>query len=131
MIDYITGGEYLNVTSSNGSKPYINKSSGQPMIGTVNYDPSIGMRVYDGNNWMTFGGGSATVNLTPNAISILKWAEKKMFEETEREHLAKTNPVVKNLLDQIKLKEDQLKMVETLLKSSGNEGVIQTKPLRF
>lgn len=64
MIDYITGGEYLNVTSSNGSKPYINKS-------------------------------------------------------------------FKDLLDQIKLKEDQLKMVETLLKSSGNEGVIQTKPLRF
>ena len=82
MIDYIMGGEYLTVTSNKGAQPYINKGSGQPMIGAVSYDSnSQSMKVYDGSTWMTVGGGSATVNLNGNAISIFKWAEQKMREE--------------------------------------------------
>ena len=67
MIDYISGGEYLVVTSNRGAQPYINKNSGQPMIGAVSYDPnSLGMKVYDGSSWMTVGGGTATINLSGN-----------------------------------------------------------------
>jgi hypothetical protein len=117
MIDYVVGGEYLNVTSNKGAQPYINMSSTQPMIGALSYDHnSQQMKVYDGNGWMTIGGGSATVNLSANAISILKWAEKKMFEEYERERLAETNPTIKDLIDQIKQKEEQIKVVQTLIK---------------
>jgi uncharacterized spore protein YtfJ len=122
MIDYIVGGEYLNVTSNKGAQPYINMSSSQPMIGALSYDHnSQNMKVYDGNGWMTIGGGSATVNLNPNAINILKWAEQKMLEEAERNKLAETNPAIKDLMNQIKDKEEQLKMVMTLIKSPGNE----------
>jgi hypothetical protein len=117
MIDYIVGGEYLNVTSNKGAQPYINMSSNQPMVGALSYDPSIGqMKVYDGNSWMSLGGGSASVNLNPNAIGILKWAEKKMLEEAERERLAETNPTIRDLMDQIKQKEEQLNIVLTLIK---------------
>ena len=84
MIDYVVGGEYLNVVSNKGAQPYINMSSSQPMIGALSYDHSSqSMKVYDGNGWMNIGGGSATVNLSPPAIIILRWAEKKMFEEQE------------------------------------------------
>lgn len=122
MIDYIVGGEYLNVTSNKGAQPYINMSSSQPMIGALTYDHnSQNMKVYDGNGWMNIGGGSATVNLSANAISILKWAEQKMLEEAERNELAKTNPAIKDLMNQIKDKEEQMKMVMTLIKSPGNE----------
>ena len=122
MIDYVVGGEYLNVTSHKGSMPYINMSSNQPMVGALSYDHgSQSMKVYDGSSWLTIGGGSATVNLSANAISILKWAEKKMAEEYERELLAETNPAIKDLVNQIKEKEEQIKMVQTLLKSPGNE----------
>ncbi len=122
MIDYVYGGEYLTVTSSKGAQPYINMSSSQPMIGAVSYDPSSqGMKVYDGSSWMTIGGGVANIQLTPNAISILKWVEKKMLEEAERNKLAETNPAIKDLVNQIKDKEEQLKMVMTLIKSPGNE----------
>ena len=111
------GGEYLNVTSNKGAQPYINMSSNQPMVGALSYDPSIGqIKVYDGNSWMSLGGGSATVNLNPNAIGILKWAEKKMREEAERERLAETNPTLRDLMDQIKQKEEQLSIVLTLIK---------------
>jgi hypothetical protein len=102
MIDYVIGGEYLNVVSNKGAQPYINMSSNQPMIGSMSYDPgSQQMKVYDGNGWMNIGGGSATVNLTPNAISILKWAERKMQEEYELQRLAESNPTVKDLVDQM------------------------------
>lgn len=123
MIDYIMGGEYLTVTSNKGATPYVNMSSNRPMVGALAYDHnSQSMKVYDGSSWMTVGGGSATVNLTGSAISALKWAEKKMQEEFERDRLAETNPAIKDLLNQIKEKEDQIKMVMTLLKSSGAEG---------
>jgi uncharacterized spore protein YtfJ len=115
MIDYVVGGEFMNVTSNKGATPYIN--TGSPITGMVSFDGSSQtMKVYDGSGWQTIGGGSAMVNLTPNAISILKWAEKKMFEEYERERLAETNPTIKDLIDQIKQKEEQIKVVQTLIK---------------
>jgi hypothetical protein len=124
MIDYVIGGEYLNVTSNKGAQPYINMSSSQPMIGALSYDHnSQQMKVYDGNGWMTIGGGSATVNLNPNAISALQWVERKMREEQERNRLAETNPAIKDLLDQIKEKEEQLKMVMTLINSPGDNEI--------
>lgn len=102
MIDYIMGGEYLSVTSSKGAQPYINKGSGQPMIGAMSYDSnSQSMKVYDGSTWMSVGGGSATVNLNGNAISILKWAERKMQEEYELLRLAESSPAIKDLVDQM------------------------------
>jgi len=123
MIDYLVGGEYLNVTSNKGAQPYINMSSNQPMVGALSYDPSIGqMKVYDGNSWMSLGGGSATVNLTPIAITVLKWAEKKMQEEAERERLSEINPAIRDLMNQIKEKEEQLRIVQTLIKEEEKVG---------
>jgi hypothetical protein len=117
MIDYIVGGEYLNVTSNKGAQPYINKTNGQPMTGAMSYDPgSQQMKVYDGDVWLSLGGGSAVVNLDPEAIRILNWAKERMQEEAERERLAETNPTIRDLMDQIKQKEEQLRIVQTLIK---------------
>ena len=115
MIDYVVGGEFMNVTSSKGATPYIHTS--QPMTGMVSFDGSSQtMKVFDGSSWQTIGGGSAMVNLTPNAISILKWAEKKMLEEAERNKLAETNPTIRDLVEQIKQKEEQISIVQALIK---------------
>jgi hypothetical protein len=117
MIDNVYGGEYLTVTSNKGAQPYINMSSNQPMIGALSYDPNIGhMKVYDGNGWMTIGGGTASINLTPNAVSILRWAEKKMQEEIEYEQLAKTNPTIKSIVDEINKYKNQIEMIKILMK---------------
>jgi hypothetical protein len=123
MIDYVHGGEFMNVTSTKGAIPYIS-SSGQPMTGAVTYDNSMqALRVYDGNGWQTIGGGSTSVNLNANAISILKWAEQKMLEEAKRNKLAETNPAIKDLVEQIKQKEEQIEMVQTLLNSPGHNEI--------
>ena len=119
MIDYIVGGEYLNVTSNRGAQPYINMND-QPMMGALSYDPgSHNMKVYDGNSWQMIGGGSATVNLTPNAIVILKWAEKKMFEEYELNRLCEQHPTIKDLVGEMKTSMDnyinKIEMVKALI----------------
>ena len=89
--------------------------------GQVRYNTSTQqMEVYDGSSWMTVGGGSATVNLNGNAISILKWAERKMQEEYELQALANSNPTIKDLVDQMNASilsyHDKIAMVKTLIK---------------
>lgn len=119
MIDYVVGGEFMNVLSSKGLTPHINTSN--PITGMVSYDgTNQSMKVYDGSSWMSLGGGSATVNLSYDAINILKWAQKKMLEEAERNKLAETNPAIKDLVEQIKQKEEQIDMIQTLLNSPGD-----------
>lgn len=121
MIDTIYGGEYLAVTSSRGATPYINQYQNQPMTGAVSYDNSNQMmKVFDGNGWQTIGGGSANISLTGNAIAAIRWAEKKMHEEQMLEQQAQENPAIRDLVEQIKQKQEQIKMVQTLLKSSGD-----------
>jgi hypothetical protein len=116
MIDYVYGGEFLAVTSSKGAQPWVNMSSTQPMIGALAYDHnSQSMKVHDGNSWLTVGGGVANIHLTQNAISILKWAEQKMLEEAERNKLAETTPAIRDLMEQIKEKEEQICMIQTLI----------------
>ena len=120
MIDYIVGGEYLNVTSNKGAQPYISTSSGQTMVGALSYDPgSHKMKVYDGNSWQTIGGGTAIVNLNQNAIAILKWAEKKMFEEQELQALCNTNPTIKDIVSEMQTTMDnyinKIEMVKALI----------------
>jgi len=127
MIDYVVGGEYLNVTSNKGAQPYISMSSGQPMTGAMTYDPgSQQMKVYDGNSWMTIGGGSATVNLTPNAISILKWAEKKMFEEQELKALCEKHPTINDIVVEMRTTMDnyinKIEMVKALIQKEETIG---------
>lgn len=118
MIDYVIGGEYLNVVSNKGATPYINQT--QPITGMVSYDGSSqSMKVFDGSSWQTVGGGQATVNLAPNAIAILKWAEQKMFEEQELLALCEKHPSIKDLVFQMRSSIDnyinKIEMVKTLI----------------
>lgn len=120
MIDYVVGGEYLVVTSNKGAQPYINMSSNHSMMGTLSYDSnSSTMKVYDGSGWQTLGGGSATVTLTQNAITILKWAEKKMFEEQELKFLCDKHPAIKDLVGEMRTSMDnyinKIEMIKTLI----------------
>ena len=116
MIDNVLGGEFLNVYSNKGYVPYIPPSN-LPMQGTVSYDSNTNnMKVYDGSSWQTISGGTANINLTSSAIEVLKWAEKKMQEEREYEHLASINPTIKSLLDEMNKYKNQIKMVKILMK---------------
>lgn len=99
-----------------------NFSSNTVMTGQMIYDfNDQQMKVYDGQYWQTIPTGYATVELTYDAESLLDWARQKRNEDLETARLAKDNPTIQDLVEQIKLKQDQLKMVVTLLNSPGNE----------
>jgi hypothetical protein len=118
-----TGGRYLQVIG--GSTPtYVNKSynSNTFMQGDMRYDfDSQCMKVWDGQSWQSMVSGMATIELTYEAQSLLDWARKKKDEEHLLEKQAEENPAIKDLVEQIKLKQEQIKMVQTLLNSPGND----------
>ena len=101
--------------------PYVNMSNTQPMVGMLGYDASSqNMKVYDGNGWQTLGGGSATVNLSTDAINALKWVQRKMQEEQELNALCASNPTIKDLVDQMNSDianyQHKIAMVKALIK---------------
>lgn len=120
-----TSGRYLQVMGGTSST-YINKSynSNSNMQGSMMYDlESQCIKVFDGSSWQTLIGSHATVELTYEAQSLLDWAAKKKNEEMLLEKQAQESPAIKDLVDQIKQKQEQIKMVQTLLNSPGDNAI--------
>lgn len=125
MIDYVYGGEYMNVTSNKGATPYVTQL-GTPMVGSITYDSSTqSTKVFDGYTWQILGGGSAMINLNPTAISILKWAESKMREEQEMQDLCIQHPTIKDIVDQMNSSiagyQSKIEMIKILIKEEKSE----------
>ena len=117
----------LQVTGGTVST-YINGYSGAQCVGNMRYNTtSQKTEVFDGNNWIQLNMGTVSVGLSSEVESLLDWARKKRNEEYELERLAETNPTIKDLVNQIKIKQEQIKMVQTLLNSPG-DGAVQVKP---
>jgi hypothetical protein len=128
MIKNITAsGKYVQVSGGSGST-YVGNNSGAQGVGNLRYNTvTQNIEIYDGFTWVVMNTGYPSIGLTGEAESLLDWARKKRDEEFERDRLAQSNPAIKDLLNQVKEKEDQIKMVMTLLKSPGHEEV-QTSP---
>lgn len=129
MIKNISGGQYIQVMGGSTSYPYVNMSNAS--AGMLRYNGNNqNMEVYDGTSWMTISGNSSMVDLSNDAKELLEWARIKRAEEIERDRLAKSNPAIKDLMKQISDKEEQIKMVMTLIKSPGHESEerVQSSP---
>ena len=108
---------FLTVSGGNPGSTYIGNYSNSPGVGNMRYNPSNqNIEVYDGSTWIILSAHHANINLSDEAVSLLEWARKKRNEELELERLAETNPAIKDLVNQIKDKEEQIKIVQTLLK---------------
>ena len=118
MINNIYGsGEFLNVQTYAGS-PYVNISS--LSAGQVRYDPtSRSMQVYDGASWVMLA-SSAEVKLSPGAEEILRWSRAKMEEERNWRVMAEKNPTIRDAYEKFKQAEEQLKIVEALVKDNAS-----------
>ena len=112
----ITSGKYMSVTETHTSN-YINNYSGAQGVGNLRFNTvNQNTEVYDGSTWVTLNMNHTTVGLNHEAESLLDWARKKRSEEMELEALAETNPTIKDLLDTIKQKQEQVQIVRTLIK---------------
>jgi hypothetical protein len=114
MINQVYGvGEFLNVQTYS-SAPYINVT--ELSTGQVRFNPSTrSMEVYDGHNWVNFA-GSAQVALSTGAEEILRWAQKKMEQEQNWKDMATKNPAVQDAYEKFKQAEEQLRIVEALVR---------------
>ena len=112
-----TNGSFITVSGGNPGSTYIGNYSNAPGVGNMRYNPNNqNIEVFDGSTWIILSAHHAYVSLTPDAVSLLEWARKKRDEELEMERLAQTSPVIKDLVTQIKDKEEQIKIVQTLIK---------------
>ena len=121
MINSImSSGRYITVTNTSSST-YVNGYSGLQGVGNMRYNTSSqNMEVFDGNNWVMLNMSIPSIGLNSDAESLLDWARKKRDEEFEIQELAKTHPSIKDLVNDIENKKDQIKMIKTLIKSSGH-----------
>ena len=109
---------FITVSGGNPGSTYIgNYSNNAPGVGNMRYNPNNqNIEVYDGSTWIILSAHHTNINLSDEAVSLLQWARKKRDEELDIERLAQTNPVIKDLVNQIKDKEEQIKVVQTLIK---------------
>jgi urocanate hydratase len=105
----ISSGKYITVT---GFGSY----GGAQGVGNMRYNTTTqNIEIYDGTSWMQMQTGYATVQLTSEAESLLDWARQKRNQELELDRLVETNPAIKDLVNQIKEKEEQIKVVQKLI----------------
>ena len=108
---------FITVSGGNPGSTYIGNYSNAPGVGNMRYNPNNqNIEVYDGSTWIILSAHHTNINLSDEAVSLLQWAKKKMLEEAERNELAKINPAINDLMKQIKDKEEQIKIVQTLIK---------------
>lgn len=121
MIKGLVGGRGISVTGSGSTSfPYVPMNINNPIQGMIRINGQD-LQVFDGSSWLTMSTSYSNIELDADTQALLEWARKKRAEEYEREQLAQTNPAIKDLVNQIKEKEEQIKMVQTLIKSPGNE----------
>ena len=108
-------GKYTVVSGGNTIVPYVKQNTNNPIQGMLRVN-GTDMQVFDGNVWTTMNTSYASIGLSSDAESLLDWARKKRDEEMELAALAETNPTIKDLLDTIKQKQEQIRIVRTLIK---------------
>ena len=112
-----SSGPFLTVAGGNPGSTYIGNYSNAAGVGNMRYNPNNqNIEVYDGSTWIILSAHHSTISLTPDAVSLLEWAQKKRNEELEMERLAQTNSTIKDLVTQLKEKQEQIHVVKTLLK---------------
>jgi hypothetical protein len=98
------------------SMPYINTGSPNPVEGMIRINGSD-FQVFANGMWTNISSGYATVNMTPQADSVLRWASTKMREEQARERRAKEHPALQNALDAIKRAEANFELLDKIANS--------------
>jgi len=120
MIKTVTSSSpYIDVQCFQGNSPYI--SPGAQSAGMVRYSlNSQQLEIYDGNTWLSFGGGYANVGLNPVAKSAIDWVIEQMAKESEMKELAKKHASIQHALDNVEQAKKELELIYQLAKDHSN-----------
>lgn len=109
----ISTSPWLTSNNSSGSNlPYISGSD-DPMRGVIRLMNGQ-MESWSGAGCLSINSGSAYIDLSDQAKSVLVWAEKKMREEATALALAEKHPAVADALREVGQAEEKLKVVLAL-----------------
>jgi hypothetical protein len=115
MIKGLMGGSNVIVSGGNTSVPYVSQNSTNPMQGMIRVWGSD-MQVFDGNTWMTMSTSYATVDLSPEAQTLLQWAREQKSRHAEREDRIKKNPALQKAWENIRRAEENFDLIDNLVK---------------
>jgi hypothetical protein len=127
MINNInTSGRHIIVHSNSGTGPYI--SPGAVGAGMVRWNANMNqMEVNDGNTWIAFSQGYATIDLTPDTESLLEWARKERDRQLKRERLINSNIALKKAWEAIQRAEANFDILEKFVENDEDTSV-QSSP---
>ena len=87
-------------------------------VGTVRLIPNnmSNYEVWNGTAWVTAPTSTITIGFTAEINQLLDWVRVKKEKEDKMEILAKENPIIQTLLDDIEHKKLQLDVIVGLVK---------------
>ncbi len=114
MINSFTqASKYITAYMGSTNDPYFSMSA--PSAGMLRFNgDNRNFEVYDGSNWRTMYGTSASVSLDPQAEKALEWAIKRMEQEKQWYELASSNEAVRIALDQLEQARTRLDLTAKL-----------------
>lgn len=109
-----SSGRYVNVTGGMPSNMYIGSNGGSG-AGMIRYNTNTNnLEVNDGSVWRELSMSYATVELNPDAESLLDWARKERDRHQERERKIKENPALQKAYEAIQRAEENFDMLEAI-----------------
>jgi len=115
-----TSGRYVTVTGGTASDPYI--SPGSVGAGMLRWNSNMNnMEVNDGNSWKTLSMNYATVELTPEAESLMEWARKERDKQRTREDAVRRNPALRKAYEAIQRAEENFDLLETIAREHNSD----------
>jgi hypothetical protein len=113
-------GRYVTVTGGTASDPYI--SPGSVGAGMLRWNSNMNnMEVNDGNSWKTLSMNYATVELTPEAESLMEWARKERDKQRTREDAVRRNPALRKAYEAIQRAEENFDLLETIAREHSSD----------
>ena len=97
-------GSGINVMGGNVSFPYVPMNNNNPIQGMIRVSGQD-LQVFDGSSWITMAASYPTIELTPDAQSLLHWAREQRDKQYKREALIKDNPALQKALEAIERAE--------------------------
>lgn len=93
-----SSGRYITVSGGSGSGPYI--SPGAVGAGMIRWNANMNqIEVNDGNSWLPVNMEYSTIEMTPEAESLLDWARQKRAEEAKLQAMIEKYPALKKAKD--------------------------------
>jgi hypothetical protein len=115
MIKGLQGTCGVTVSAGDTSLPYISSNISNPIQGMLRINGTE-IEVFNGTGWQQISSSYATVTLDQDILDVIQWARKKRKEEQELKKLSEENVAIKDLLEQVKEKQQQIQMVATLIR---------------